>query len=102
MKRYSTKTGLNDAYFKPVLFFCTWKHCAAAVSVGSGKYPVVLQRFVISGWERCPFVTTAFSVFSTPPFLSFKLCHMVLFAGRFSAVFSAETDFCRSGILCLA
>lgn len=97
----SNTAGLNDAYFKPVLLFCTCKHCVVAVSVGSGKYPVVLQRFVISGWERCPFVTMALSgFFSTPPFLTF--CHILLFVGGFSTVFSAETAFCRSGTLCPA
>lgn len=31
--------------------------------VGSGRQAVMLQGFIISGWERCPFATMASSVF---------------------------------------
>lgn len=63
MKSYARNTCLNSAFFKPVLFLCTCQYCIVTVGVGSGKQAVMLQGFIISGWERCPFATMASLVF---------------------------------------
>lgn len=60
MKSYPRKTCLHVAFFQ--CYFYAFDSIVT-VGVGSGKQSVMLQGFIISSWEKCPFATMASLVF---------------------------------------